>query len=435
MGFAIIAFLATLLVDIGISAQEQIVLAVLFLTMILWFSEVLPLHVTALISTFLLIVVGGFAPKEMINSYFDPVIMLLLGGFVLALGMQKHKLDEYLTNSISARLGHDPKKFLFGVMCLTAFMSFWMSNTASTAVILPIALLILAKNGLKPLKSNFGKSLILGVAFAATIGGIGTLVGSTPNPIAVKFLADQGIAVSFLDWMFYGMPIVVIMLPVAWFVLTRMFKPEIGALKTDIKQMSLTKKQKMVLGVFAVTVMLWLTSNIHGVSASVVSMVPIILLYLFGLLETEDISKISWASLLLFGGGLALGTAIGLSGLDMRMAEMLTQGVIGQPLFLVFLTIVIFGIALTVVASNTAAAAISVPIILPVAAILGIDLRVLAILIAIAVSLDFIVPVGTPPSTIAYSSGYISIKDMAKSGVIIAAIGSIVLSVVALFFW
>jgi sodium-dependent dicarboxylate transporter 2/3/5 len=428
-------FFIVFLLPLGLEMQQSAVLAIMIFAMILWFTETIPLHATAIIIAFLLIVVGGFSPKETFAPFFDPVIVLLLGGFVLARGMQKHKLDEYIAMSFLERFGHSPKKFLFGIMGISAFLSMWMSNTASSAILIPIAIVILAKNNLQPLKSNFGKALVLGIAFAATIGGIGSLVGSTPNVIAAKFLNESGIVFSFTDWMYYGLPFVILFIPVAWFVLVKMFKPEISALKVVEFDKKISSSQKKIFAIFAITVILWLTTKLHGASSSTVSLVPIILLYVFGLLDTKDFAKINWATLILIGGGLSLGLAIQSSGLDVKIAGLLETVVSNQPIFLMFLGIVIFAIILTVLASNTAAGAVMIPLMFPLAVALNMPVTPIVMLAAIGVSLDFIVPVGTPPSAIAYSTGFIRVKDMAKAGIILAILGSVLLSLLAMFYW
>ena len=431
---ALIALIVALL-PLGLEQQAQIVLAIMAFTMILWFSEALPLHATALIIAFLLIVFGGFTPKETFSPFFDPVIVLLMGGFVLARGMQKHKLDEYIALHSLKKLGHSPTLFLLGLMIITAFLSMWMSNTASSAIILPIGIVILAKNNILPLKSNYGKAVVLGIAYAATIGGIGSLVGSTPNVIAAKFLNESGIAFTFVDWMYYGVPFVIIFLPIAWFVLTRMFKPEITSLKTVAYDRVLSFNQKKIVAIFALTVVLWLTTKMHGISSSTIALVPIILLYVFGLLDTKDFAKINWATLILIGGGLTLGLSIQASGLDHAIAGLMHIVLQNQPLFFLFVGIAIFAILLTVIASNTAAGAVMIPLMFPLASAVGIPVTPVVMIAAIGVSLDFIVPVGTPPSAIAYSSGYIRVKDMARSGIVLAILGVIVLAALAVLYW
>lgn len=415
--------------------DQHIVFSIMVLAGLLWFTEAIPLHVTGLLIAFLLTVTGVFTMDEAFAPFFDSVIVLLLGGFILARAMQKHGLDKKIAYTFIDAFGNKPTKFLFGIMLVTAFLSMWMTNTATTALILPIAIVILTKTGLEPLKSNYSKAVVLGIAFAATIGGIGTLIGSTPNPMAQEFLAKEGIALNFFDWMLYAMPLVVIMLPIAWFVLLKFFKPEVNELKIESFSKELDKNQKKVLSVFLVTVFLWLTTPFHGFSSSLVSVVPILLLYLTNLLNVDDFSKINWAALVLFGGGLSLGLAIQVTGLDTIFAVLFESFALGQPYFLILLSVVVASILMTLVSSNTATAAVMIPISIPLAAALGINPSLMAVLVAIGVSLDFIVPVGTPPSTIAYSSGYVRVKDMALSGTVIALIGVLVLTCMAVFYW
>jgi sodium-dependent dicarboxylate transporter 2/3/5 len=431
----LISFLVFLLVyftDIGIPTPARHVLAVIILAGILWFSEALPLHVTGLLAAFVLATSTEITAKQVFQPFFDPIIALFLGGFTLAVAMQKYKLDELMAKKFLGKIGTDPRTVLLGMMFITAFLSMWISNTASTLIMLSIAISILKNNKLKPLKSKYAKALILGVTFSATLGGIGTIVGSPPNAIAVKFLSDQGITVNFVEWMFFGLPLTAIALPLTWFILLMFFKPEISNLITKEYKEKMNSKQKLVLYVFLLTVMLWLTTSLHGISASVIALVPVILLYLLGLLNTKDFSKINWSALILFGSGLSLGSAINFSGLDKILASYINTVIFGQPVVIVLLSIALLGIILTTFASNTATAAIFVPIVMPLAVPLGIDIRLLTIFAAISVSLDFIVPIGTPPNTVACSSGYIKVKDMAKSGVLITLISVLIL--VSLFF-
>jgi sodium-dependent dicarboxylate transporter 2/3/5 len=222
------------------------------------------------------------------------------------------------------------------------------------------------------------------------------------------------------------------MLPIIWIVLTHIFKPEIKHLNVKKFTKKMTKNQKTVMGIFLITVVLWLTTGVHGVSASVISIVPIILLYLLGMLRGKDFSRVNWSALILFGSGLSLGTAIHLSGLDVIIASSMAEMLTTQPLIIILFAIAFVGILLTAIASNTAAASMFVPIIMPLAAAFSVDLRALTILAALAVSLDFIVPIGTPPDTIAYSTGFVRMRDMVKAGTIITLIATSAL--VGLFF-
>lgn len=430
----ILAILANYL-PVQISVQAHTVMAITTLIGLLWLLEAMPLHVTALLVPVLLIVFGGIGAKEAFYPFFDPVIVIFFGGFVLARAMHKHQLDEEIAYGFIARLGRDSRVYILGVMVITAFLSFWISNTAAAAIMLPIAMVALAKSGLKPLKSNYGKAVALGVCYAATIGGMATLVGTPPNGIVVSNLAKAGITVTFLDWMWFALPFVVLFLPIAWLVLVAVFKPEIRMVEFERRKLPFTREHKLVLAVGALTILLWVTSGFHRVPDSAVALVPVILLYLLGLLETKDISLIEWSALLLFGGGLSLGAAIDSSGLGGHLGSLLGGLAAGQPYPLVLLIVVLFAIFLTLSASNTATAALMAPIVIPLASVLGFSVRNLAIIAGLGTSLDFILPVGTPPSAIAYSSGYVRVGDMVKAGVLITLLGAVLLTLLAYLYW
>lgn len=431
---AIIA-VAVFFLPLPLDERAKIVLGITALAMVYWFTEAIPLHATALLVSFLLIVAAGFSPQASFAPYFDPVIVLLLGGFVLAVALQKHSLDEMIAIGLVNRIGSNPKIVLLGIMAVTAFLSFWMSNTAATSIMLPIGLIILTQNNLLPLKSKYGRAMVLGIAYAATIGGIGTLVGSTPNPMAAKFLRDAGVSFGFNEWLLYGIPFVLIFLPIAWFVLAHLFKPEKEKIFVEKHEIKFDKKKIAVLAIFGLTVALWLSSFWHGIADATIALVPVLLLYLFSLVDTQDFLKVNWPVLILIGGGLGLGSAMIETGIGNYFAGLLFGIVQGQPFFLIALVVAGFAIILTLFTSNTAAAALMLPLMIPLAPMIGMPVHVLVVLAAIGVSLDFIIPVGTPPSAIAYSSGYIRTKDMVFAGTILAVLGVIVLAALSSLYW
>jgi sodium-dependent dicarboxylate transporter 2/3/5 len=429
--FAMIFFF----LEFPITEQAHIVLVITAFTGFLWFTEAMPLHITALLSTMLLIVFGGFSAKSAFSPYFAPTIVLFFGGFMIARAMQKHKLDHRVAHRFTSKFGSDPRFFILGLMLITALLSFLISNTASAAIMLPIALIAVTHAKLKPLKSKFAKAAVLGIAFSATIGGIGTIVGSPPNAITVADLAHEGIEVTFLEWMYYGVPFVIVFLPIAWLILTHIYKPEIKKIKIEKDHGKYTKKQLLIIAVGALTMITWVTSFMHGISDSVVSVGAVVLLFALSLLKTEDISKIQWPALLLFGGGLSLGVAIDASGLGSYLGAIFGSLITGQSLFLLFLSVIVFAVILTLSASNTATAALLIPIIIPLAKTLGVGIKPLAIIAGMGTSLDFLVPVGTPPSAIAYSSGCITVWDMIRAGAFITVAGIILLAFMAWLYW
>jgi len=429
------AALAVLLwfVPLNAGPQAQMLLAITVFTGAMWLTEALPLHVTALLSTALLIVLGSVSPSSAFSHYFSPLVVLFFGGFMIARAMQRHGLDRQIAIAASAMFGTNPALFLLGLMASTAFLSLWISNTAAAAIMLPIGIFTISR--MKKPDANYAKAVVLGIAFAASIGGIGTLVGTPPNAIAVADLAEKGITVTFLDWLGYGLPFTLIFLPVSWLLLLVIFPLQAGGITIKGKAMAWKAEQGMVLGVLGIAALCWLTSSIHHIPDAVVAIGAVVLLYVLGLLRGDDVSKIEWPALLLFGGGLALGAAIDSSGFGAYLGNLLGSVLGGQETFGIYLSTIGFTVAMSLGASNTATAALSVPIMISLAASLGIGIKQLAILAGMGASLSFILPIGTPPLTMAYSSGYVTMKDMAKAGIAATLAGALLLAALAWLFW
>lgn len=431
--YIVISFVAALVVyllPLGLEGNQQLMLAVMTLVVGLWITEAVPLHATAIFVALLLITLVGLDSKIVFSQYFDPVIVLLLGGFVIAVAMRKYALDEYIAYRIIKTAGKGTKHVVLALLLTTAFISMWISNSAAAAIIMPIALVVLSKNKLKKGKSNFGKAAVLAVAYGATIGGIGTIVGSTPNIISAKFLHDSGISFGFFEWFYRGFPFMLILSVLCWLVLISIYKPEKKEISTLKKMPEINKNQKKILSVFLLTVILWLTEPLHGVSSSVVAIVPIILLYFTGLLDTKDFTNVDWPTLLLIGGGLALGVGIHETALDQSFASILSNIINGQNIFVLFLLLGFFGILMTVVVSNTTAAAVYLPIVVALASTLGADTTNIVVVAAIGVSLDFMFAFGTPPTAIAHGTRFVNTKDIAKAGFFISLIGMFLLALI-----
>ena len=263
-------------------------------------------------------------------------------------------------------------------------------------------------------------------------------MGSPPNAIAVRFLAENSIEkieLTFLGWMVQTIPFVIVALLYVWLMVCLLNRPEVKEITLSRREAGLTRQQVLILGVFGVTVLGWLTTQLTGLTSATVALLPILLLYGMGLLDDTDLGKISWGTLLLFGGGLSLGSALVKVKIDVLLAETLARYLLGVPLFLIVVILVFFGILITMIVSNTASAAILVPLMIPVAKALGLDVKAMAILIAIGVSLDFMMPVGTPPNAIAYSTGLVRVKEMIKNGVLMNLGTGMILALMYYFFW
>ena len=432
---AVLLFIVLSILPLGLSNQAQMTIAIIGFALVLWISEVIPLHATALAVALFLIIFGRFPADKVFAQFFDKVVVLVFGGFVLAIAMHKHRLDEYLAHKLLGKFGVSSSMVLLGVLTATAFLSMWMSNSAAAAIAMPIALFILAKNRMRPVKSQFGKALILAVAYGATIGGIGTLIGSTPNVIAQKFLTEHNITFGFLEWGLRGFPFMVLMILISWYILLKMFPSERRFLKMQKHVHPFTTKQIQVATILLLTVLLWITEGLHGFHSSVIALVPVVLLSVFNLIDTKDIHKIGWDSLILIGGGIALGMAIDISGLDDSISHLLGTSLLSQHYFIVLLVMGFIGIILTSFLSNTAASAVFIPIITALATVLNTDMTNLVVAASIGVSLDFILPMGTPPTAMAHATGYVHIKDLLKAGLLISLAGGLLMAILAYFTW
>jgi sodium-dependent dicarboxylate transporter 2/3/5 len=397
-------------------ARQALVAATLAAVVVLWISEVVPLYVSGLFGSFLLLAFGDFSAGEIFEPYFDPVIALFLGGFVLARGMQKYALDERIAHEILKRVGDRPSIFVLGLMGVTAFLSMWMSNTASAAIMIPISVVVLSENRLFHRQSRFARSTVLSIAYAATIGGVGSLVGSPPNAIAARYLGERGVSLGFVEWMTKSLPFVLLALLFTWLLLLLFNRPEIERIRFTHQPRPVDRPQKWVMTIFTVTVLGWLGTRVTGISAYAVALIPVIALFALKLLDDSDLGKISWPTLLLFGGGLSLGSAVNRVGIDSWLASLVESSIVSVPLFVALAGVVACAILVTMVASNTASAAIMIPLMLPLSASLGIDMQAIAMLVAIGVSLDFMMPVGTPPNAIAYSTGMVNVGQMIRNG-------------------
>ncbi|MBT8180736.1 MAG: DASS family sodium-coupled anion symporter, partial [Eudoraea sp.] len=318
----------------SLNEAQLFVLFILFLAVGLWVTEAIPpFAVGLLVFGALIFGMANYYYKvdpenveghmiEYVNSWSSSVIWLMLGGFFIAEAMSKTKLDREVFRISISRFGTAPKYVLLGLMLTTALFSMIMSNTATTAMMIASVLPFI--NTLDE-DSPFAKAILIGISGAASIGGMGTLIGSPPNAIAVEALNNHGIPVGFLEWMVVGFPIAIILTLLFWFALTKKYIPKRQKIHIDVKKEALDPndpnyrfekiKKKVVLSVLGLTLLLWLTEKLHGIPAAMVSFVPIILLTMTGIISGEDVRKLPWDTLMLVAGGLTLGLAIQDTGL------------------------------------------------------------------------------------------------------------------------
>ncbi len=425
--------------------KAQITTGLLFAVAGLWLTELVPLSAASLLIPVVLVVTSVAEPGVVLQRFFDPIVVLFFAGFLLAEGMNRTGVDRIIALNILKRASLKPAYLMLTMISLSAFLSMWMSNTASVAMLIPIALAVLAKIPGEISRTGFRRALILGIAYAASVGGIGSAIGTPANMLAMSFLGEfAGAKLGFADWFAYGLPVVIIMVPIIWLYLLLSFRVRLrhvgDHLSHDVYEKELTemgglkKEQRLLLVVFMGIVALWLTDFWHGIDPAIVALGGVLILFFTETVEKEDISRINWDALLTFGGGLALGNILVLTGVSDWVALQLTGLVTLPPLLVVFL---VGGITLAIGAliSNTACAAMLIPLAIPLAQILHLDPRLLVAVVAIGSSIDFALVIGTPPTMMAYSTGLFKVSDIFKRGIVLDVIGIVILTLGVIWIW
>lgn len=414
-----------------------------------WMTEPIPLAATALLPLVLLPPLGVAPLSQVAPSYADPLILLFFGGFMLAAAMQRHGLHRWLALHLARFAGRTPSAIIASTMATTAFLSMWVSNTATAMVMLPIGLSIV--DGLKsqaatldnqhPDTSNWGHFpavLMLAIAYSATIGGMATLIGTPPNALFAAYMQkSHGVTIAFYDWLKIGLPIVAALLPLAWLVLTRVMFSMPKGLSIDVssagKPQRLDRPQKIVGVVLMLTALAWLLRPFAGhlvpglsLTDAGIALTAAIILFLIpedfqkgrALLGWSDVARLRWDVLILFGGGLALADAIASTGLAATLGQLL-QALVALPLPLLLLITMFMIVFLGELASNTAVAAIFLPVAGAAAVAVGVPPMTFALPVALAASLGFMLPVATPPNAIVYGSGLVSSRQMLRAGIVL----------------
>ena len=420
--------------------DSAIVLGLLGIVIVLWVTEFFPLFVTSLAIPIVLVVFDVATASDALAPFFDPIIVLFFAGFIMAEAMHRSRLDRWVAVTIVAVGGTSPIRLFATMLATAAFMSMWMSNTASVAALLPVALAVTASFD----EVGFRKATVLGIAYAATIGGVGSAIGTPANQLAIRF-TDQltGREISFVEWFAFGLPMVVLLLPVMgaylwWSSDVRVSAADFAdaraaavAERADLG--GFTTDQIQVLAVFGAVMALWLTQTWHGVNPGIVALGGAVVLFAIGRALPEDLGRISWATLLTFGGGLALGVAMIESGTADWIVTRL-GGVDAAPIVTVAVVAVV-SLIVTTVASNTASAAMLIPLAVPLAGLVGIDPVLLAATVAIASSIDFALVIGTPPTMLAYSTDLFTPAEILRKGAPLDLIGLVILVLGVTTFW
>lgn len=416
-------------------------LGLLGLVAVLWVTEAVPLFVTSLAIPVLLVIDGAATAQEATAPFFNPIIVLFFAGFLMAQAMTRSGLDHRIAIAVTARSGSGPKTMFISMLAITAVMSMFMSNTAAAAVLIPIAVAVSA-----PLEdTRFRSMLVLGIAYAATIGGVGSAIGTPANQLAIEFLDGFGYrSITFVEWFLFGLPMLVVFLPVAGVYLWLTHRPRVNRDRFASAHRSAVAEHRaivrpdrdeiIVLLVFCGVMVGWLTQSVHGIHPGIVALAGAVALFVVGRLVPEDLGRISWSSLLTFGGGLTLGYFLVSSGTSDWIATQL-DGLGAVPTWAAVMAVAALTVGLTTVASNTASAAILIPLALPIAPVIGVDPVVLVVVVAIASSIDFALVVGTPPTMIAYATGLFTAGTIFRKGILLDLLGIVLLSLGIVQIW
>ncbi|MCK7591183.1 SLC13 family permease [Subsaxibacter sp. CAU 1640] len=444
----------------GLSPEARAVLASTAWIAVWWITEAIPIAVTALLPIVLFPLTGGLGLNDTTSAFGHKYVFLYMGGFIIAIAIEKWNLHRRIALNIIHVIGSDIKKIILGFMVATAFLSMWISNTATSVMMLPIGIAIITQ-----LKDNpatvenetqlFGKALMLAIAYSSSIGGIATLIGTPPNLVLAGVVLDTyDYEITFLQWFMFGFPIAVILLFLCWKYLTTYAfsfkqkefpggKQEIMRLKCALGKVSY--EEKMVALVFGTTAFFWITRSLlfdkllPGLDDTIIAIVFAIVLFLIPskekkvkLMDWDDAVKLPWGIILLFGGGMALANGFESSGLAQWLGNQMTTfaGVTTILLILLLIAAVNF---LTEITSNLATTAMLLPVLAPMALTVDIHPFVLMVGAAVAASCAFMLPVATPPNAVVFGSGYLRIPDMVRKGFVMNIVSIIILTAFVYF--
>ncbi|MTI86332.1 MAG: DASS family sodium-coupled anion symporter [Balneolaceae bacterium] len=426
-----------------------------------WITSVVPIAVTALLPIILFPMLGILELRETTINYANPVIYLFFGGFVLGLSIEKWNLHRRIALNIMNAAGEKPVRVILGCMLATSLLSMWISNTATTVMMLPIGMSVVSLLGDKLSGENSGRNfaltLMLGIAFAANIGGITTLIGTPPNLVLASIVDESGMPpLSFANWLFFAFPLVIILFTVVYLVNTKVIYPVrmkklegIGPLiKGELQKLgTMGVSEGRVLIIMVATAILWIFRSqlttipvLSALNDTIIAIAASVLLFIWPsgtkagpLLVWEDTKKLPWDILLLFGGGISLAKGLEVTNIVGLLGEWISASVSPNPL-VVILVVCGFAVFLTEVMSNVALVSVFIPVSFVIAQSFGFSELQLAIPLTIGASCAFMFPISTPPNAIVFSSGYINMKQMARTGIVLNILCIVLISLYSYFF-
>jgi len=445
----LIGFAIPLLVTFpGLSFAGHLALSIFLLAAVFWMFETIPIYSTSILVILLEVMLlsaegliqfgDGYDPvsySRFMATLANPIIILFLGGFVLADAAVKYNFDKNMTRILLKPFGSNPKMIMLGLMAVTAFLSAFMSNTATTAMMVTVIIPILAKMEITD-PARIG--IALSIPFAANIGGVATPIGTPPNAVVIAALNQQGLSIEFGSWIIYAAPLALVMLAFTWMLLLKLHPPAVQSIPLDMKGKWETSGKAWILYVvFGITVLLWVTESLHGIQSGMVALIPVAVLTLTHAFEKDDIRNLPWEVLWLIAGGISLGIAMKETGLANWIV-----GSIGweNMSYLILLSVFAFvSVMMSNFLSNTVTASLLIPlgITLATSGIVGgpAATLIIGLIIALSTSFAMVLPISTPPNAIAVSTGVIKTKDMIVSGTIIGVVAIVLVILMASFYW
>ena len=439
MPLAIIAFIVIMLIPMnGLSYPGHAAIALLVFAVIMWATEAVHLAVTSLIILFVHPIIGVESFNDAVIGFANPIIFLMIGGFIIAEAIRKSGLATRLTYSMLNKFGTSPDRSLFVAVFSTGILSAWIENVVAFAMLLPIIKEIIPLMGVddpEKGKSNFAKAMVLGASYGSLAGGFGTEIGTAPNLMAAAYTN-----IPFASWMIFGFPLAIAMMLIIWKLLGRMFKPEVtgivGGTETITNKLEslgpMTKVEKISLTILLFTIGLWVTTGLTGLNSYSIALIGAVLFFIFKVLDWKDAQNgVDWGLIVFFGGALSLGAAL----LNTGAANWLISDIVSMlgsdpSTLLITVVLMIIAVCITQVMSNIALSAILVPLSVTLAAAQGQPIGTYAVPVAIACSLSFMLPMADPTVAMAYGTGYVKIKEILKAGVPLVIIGIIITIIV-----
>ena len=438
---AIIAFIVIMLIPMeGLSYPGHAAIALLVFAIIMWATEAVHLAVTSLIILFIQPIIGVTSFDNAVIGFANPIIFLMIGGFIIAEAIRKSGLAQRLTYAMLNKLGTSPDRSIFVAVFSTGLLSAWIENVVAFAMLLPIIKEIIPLMGVNDPekgKSNFAKAMVLGASYGSLAGGFGTEIGTAPNLMAAGYTH-----IPFANWMIFGFPLAIILMFIIWKVLGRVFKPEvsgiIGGTDTISSKMenlgSMGKTEKLALVILLFAIGLWVTTSFTGLNSYSVALIGAALFFIFKVIDWKDAQNgVDWGLVIFFGGAFSLAAALTQTGGASWLVTHILSLLGNDPsTILIMIVFMIVAVTFTQVMSNIALAAILVPLSVTLASVQGQPVGTYAVPVAIACSLSYMLPMADPTVAMAYGTGYMKIKEIFKAGFPLVIIGIILTIIIML---